>query len=93
MNEMNIERVVNLAIRNGIEIGCVQTMRSLGVSSGELSERQAIKTYGKWLVEAINRNDILPCRVGNGKSGTKWYNVTDILTYKAKKEIRASIRF
>lgn len=86
-----IERAINLAITNGINIGCVQTMRSLGVTSGEMSERQAVRTYGSWFVEAVNRGDIAPCRVGNGKTGTKWYNVTDILSYKARKEIRATL--
>lgn len=89
----SIENVISLAIRNGIEIGCVQTMRSLGVTSGEMSERQAVKTYGKWLIEAIRNNDITPCRVGNGRTGTRWYNVTDILTYKARKEIHAAIKY
>lgn len=88
----NIEKVISLAIRNGIEIGCVQTMKSLGVSSGEMSERKAVRTYGKWFVEAIRKNEITPCRVGNGRTGTRVYNVTDILSYKAMKEIHASIK-
>ena len=88
-----IERVIDLAIRNGIEIGCVQTMRALGVTSGELSERQALKTYGKWFKEAVERGWLKPCRVGDGRTGTRWYNVTDILSYKARKEIKARINF
>lgn len=87
----NLERIIDTAIRNGINIGCVRTMESLGVTSAELSERQAVKTYGAWLTEAIRKGSIHPCRVGNGKTGTRWYRVSDILTYKTQKEIKALI--
>lgn len=87
-----IERIIDLSLRNGIDIGCVQTMSLLGVTSGELSESKAVKTYGKWFIEAIQRDELKPCRVGNGKTGTRWYKVTDILSYKARKEIRAALR-
>lgn len=89
---MELDRVISLAIRNGIELGCAQTMRDLGVTSGEMSERQAFKTYGNWFKEAVQRREITPCRVGNGRTGTRWYNVTDILSYKTRKEIQAAMR-
>ena len=76
-----------------ISLGCAETLKALGVSAGELTERQAKKTYGRWFIEAIQREFIRPCRVGNGAHGTKWYSVTDILKYKASREAKAQIKF
>ena len=88
---MDIERIITTAIQHGITIGCAQTMKVLGVTSGELTENKASDLYGKWFREAIKRGDIKPCRVGDGNHGTHWYNIEDILTYKARKEIKAQL--
>lgn len=88
---MEIERVIELAIRKGVEIGCAQTMKNLGVTSGELSERQAVKVYGTWFKWAVANNKVHPSRVGNGKNGTRWYSVTDLLSLKAAMELKAEI--
>ena len=33
---------------------------------------------------AVAQGHIKPCRIGTGKTGTRYYTVTDILTYKAQ---------
>lgn len=71
------------------ELGTTRAMMALGVTSGELTERQARKVYGKWFIQAITKGDIQPTRVG---VRNKWYSVEKILKYKAVHEARAVIR-
>lgn len=59
-----------------------ETLRELGVISGEISERQARKTYGKPFVEAVAAGKIRPVRVGVGKTATRHYRITDILDWQ-----------
>lgn len=70
-------------IRTCIELGSARTMELLGVTSGEISQRQARATYGKWFADACAAHRIFPCRVEAGRAGTRWYKVTDILSVKA----------
>jgi len=75
-------------VKTASALGATETMRALGVTAGELSERQAIRVYGGWFKEAVERKEILPCRRGSGKTGTKRYDVRDILQYKLARQIR-----
>lgn len=59
-----------------------ETLRELGVISGEISERQARKTYGKPFIEAVASGKIRPVRVGVGKTATRHYRITDILDWQ-----------
>ena len=61
-----------------------ETLRELGVISGEISERQARKTYGKPFTEAVAAGKIRPVRVGVGKTATRHYRVVDILDWQNK---------
>ena len=70
-------------IQSWIAVGAAEGLRMAGVTAGEISERQARKTYGKWFVEAVAAGKIRPIRMGAGRTSTKHYSVTDILTYKA----------
>jgi hypothetical protein len=74
-----------------ISIGTAQTLVLMGVHSGEISMRKARDTYGKWFADAVNDGRIFPCRVENGRSGTKWFKVTDILALKADDAARAEL--
>lgn len=75
-------------ISTAASIGSTETLKNLGIHSGELSERQALKIYGSWLKEAIANRDVTPCRIGDGKTGTRWYDVADILQYKLSRQVR-----
>ena len=59
--------------------GALQVLRMLGVTSGEMSYREARDTYGKWFVTAVAQGRIKPCRVGNGTTGGKFYAISEIL--------------
>ena len=84
---MNLEHI----IASAAELGATKAMVALGVTSGEVSSRQAEQTYGKWFKEAVANKRLRPVRVGNGKTGTKWYRVTDILTLRTLDEARAEL--
>lgn len=75
-----------------IELGATKAMVNLGVTSGEISLRQAEKTYGSWFKMAASSKRIHPVRVGNGATGTKWYKVTDILALRAQDELKAELK-
>lgn len=75
-----------------ISLGTASTLETLGVSSGEISQRKARDTYHKWFMDAVNAGRIRPCRVEEGKSGTKWYRVVDILALKASDAARADLK-
>lgn len=83
----NLERL----IRTCVELGSAQTMELLGVTSGEISYSKARATYGKWFVDAARDERIFPCRVEDGRAGTKWFRVVDILSLKAKDSARAEL--
>jgi hypothetical protein len=74
-----------------ISIGTAQTLVLMGVHSGEISMRKARDVYGKWFTDAVNDGRIFPCRVENGRAGTKWFKVTDILSLKADDLARAEL--
>ena len=74
-----------------IELGATQAMVNLGVTSGEISQRQAEKVYGSWFKMASSSKRIYPVRTGNGVSATKWYKVTDILALRAQDELKADL--
>lgn len=67
-----------------VELGTVSTLVALGVHSGEMSQRQAIKTYGKWIERHIKAQDIRPVRVEDGHAGTRYYLIADILRLKER---------
>ena len=61
-----------------------EVLRQLGLASGEISDRQARKVYGKPFVDAVASGKIRPVRVGAGKTATKHYRVLDILDLQNK---------
>ena len=74
-----------------ISIGTAQTLVLMGVHSGEVSMRKARDVYGKWFIDAVNNGRIFPCRVEDGRTGTKWFKVTEILALKADDLARAEL--
>jgi len=67
-----------------VAVGAAEGLRLAGVTAGEISERQARKTYGKWFSDEVAAGRIRPIRIGTGKTATKHYRLTDILTRKAE---------
>lgn len=54
---MTIDRIIETAS----ERGAVLAMQALGVTSGELSQRQARKVYGKYFADAVAAGRLTPC--------------------------------
>lgn len=79
-------------IQTCIELGSAKTMETLGISSGEISQRRARDVYGKYFMDADREGRIRPCRVEDGRSGTRWYRVVDILALKAADAARAELK-
>ncbi|MBQ1524139.1 MAG: hypothetical protein IIZ55_03265 [Firmicutes bacterium] len=67
-------------------------MINLGLTAGEISQRKAGRVYGKWFIDAVNAGRIYPCRVENGRAGTKWYSITEILRVKTYDAARAELK-
>ena len=75
-----------------VELGSAKTMEALGVSSGESSQRRARDVYGKYFTDADRAGRIRPCRIEEGRAGTRWYRVVDILALKAADAAQAQLK-
>lgn len=78
-------------IASAAQQGAAAALAALGLTSGEVSQRQAVKTYGKWLSEAIREGRIHPARIEDGHAGTRWYKVADILALQTAYSVNAYI--
>lgn len=83
----NLETLITTCI----SLGTAQALETLGISSGEISQRKARDTYGKWFRDADTNGRIRPCRVEDGRAGTRYYRVVDILALKAQDAARAEL--
>lgn len=83
----NIERIA----KAWSAAGAAEAFALCGVTSGEVSERQARKVYGTWFREAVEAGRIRPVRVGVGRTATRWYSIAEILAYKAAAITRAEL--
>lgn len=76
-------------IASAAEMGAAQALHALGLTAGELSQRAAVRTYGKWLADAIAAGRITPARIEEGHAGTRWYAVRDILALQTEYSAKA----
>lgn len=83
-----LERLISTAT----ELGAAQAMVNLGLTAGEISQRKAGRIYGKWFTDAAAAGRIFPCRVEDGRSGTRWYSITEILKLKTYDAARAELK-
>lgn len=83
---------LEILIQTCVELGSAKTLETLGLSAGEISQRKARDTYGKYFMDAIREGRLRPCRVEDGKCGTQWYRVVDILSLKAQDAARAELK-
>ena len=75
MNERTIKVIAQAA--------AVEVLQNLGLTAGEMSRNRALAIYGKWFKDAEAQGRLNPVRTGTGRTGTKWYSVSDILALKA----------
>ena len=84
----NLERIVEAAAA----MGAARVLETLGITAGEISQRQARKTYGKWFTDAERAGRIRPSRVDNGKNGTRHYRVVAIQELRTADLVRAELQ-
>ena len=84
----NLERIVEAAAA----MGDARVLETLGITAGEISQRQARKTYGKWFTDAERAGRIRPSRVDNGKNGTRHYRVVAIQELRTADLVRAELQ-
>lgn len=87
MNPQNLDRI----IANAAELGATIALQRIGQISGEISEREAFRTYGSWLRRAVEQGRIRTHRSGDGKTSKKLYNVAQILALRASDEASAQL--
>lgn len=83
-----LEQIVHSAAK----LGAAQVLETLGLTSGEISQRKARSTYGKWFTDAEKAGRIRPTRVDDGRNGTRHYRVVDIQELKTADLVRAEIQ-
>lgn len=84
----NLERIVESAAA----MGAAQVLETLGLTAGEISQRQARRTYGKWFTDAERAGRIRPSRVDNGRNGTRHYRVVAIQELRTADLVRAELQ-
>lgn len=84
----NLERLVQSAAA----MGAAQVLETLGLTAGEISQRKARDTYGKWFTDAEKAGRIRPSRVDNGKNGTRHYRVVTIQELRTADLMRAELQ-
>lgn len=85
----NLNRLVNSAAA----LGAARVLETLGLSAGEISQRKAKDVYGKWFTDAEKAGRLHPCRVDNGKNGTRHYRVVEIQELRTADLVRAELQF
>ena len=83
-----IDRIVEEAAA----LGAARLAETLGLTAGEISQRKARDTYGKWFTDAERAGRIRPARIDEGKNGTRHYRVVEIQELKTADLVRAEIK-
>lgn len=87
-NPDNTEKVMQTIA----QLGATLALQQCGQISGEISEREAFRTYGTWLRHAVEQGRIMAHRTGTGRTSKKLYNVAAILALRASDEARAELK-
>ena len=84
--------VLEEMVKSAAAMGAAQVLETLGVTAGEISQRKARDTYGKWFTDAERAGRIRPARVDNGRNGTRHYRVVDIQELRTADLMRAHLQ-
>lgn len=74
-----------------IKITALETAKYFGAGTLELSYTKACTRYGTIFKELAKRGKITPRRVGNGKNGTHYYAISDIISAIAAERATAKL--
>ena len=88
MSRTNLQSLIT----DCIALGTASTLEQLGIHAGEISQTQAKKIYGKWFQDCVMRDRIRPCRIEEGRAGTRWYRLVDILSLKVNDRAEAQLK-
>ena len=75
------------ALADIIKATVAETLAATGQDSGEISQSQAIRLYGRWFSNAVAAGKLRP--VGHS---TKWYSILDIRSLRAAENLKAEIQ-
>lgn len=82
-----IEEIIN----NAVQLGAVEALRLTGATSGEISQREAVRRFGRWFTDAERAGKLRPVHVGEGRTGKRSYALTDIFKLKTAEAARAEL--
>ncbi len=84
--------ILEQLVQSAAAQGAAQVIETLGLSAGEISQRKARDTYGKWFTDAEKSGRIRPARVDNGRNGTRHYRVVEIQELRTADLMRAELK-
>ena len=79
-------------VKTAAAMGAAQVLETLGLTAGEISQRKARDIYGKWFKDAEKAGRIRPCRIDNGRNGTRHYRVAAIQELRTADLVRAELQ-
>lgn len=83
------QRLLNL-IATASEFGAAKAFADAGLTTGEVSHREALRRYGKFFSDLQASGQIRPCRTtGTARNSKRLYRVADILAAKTAAEAQA----
>ena len=91
IREAATNSIVEQLVSEAAKLGAAQIAEQLGLTSGEISQKQALATYGTWFREAVRRGRLHPSRVGDGRNGKKSYRVVEIQELRTADLVRAEL--
>ena len=84
--------ILEQLVQSAAAAGAAKVLETLGLTAGEISQRKARDTYGKWFTDAERAGKIRPCRIDDGRNGTRHYRVVDIQELKTADLVRAELQ-
>lgn len=78
-------------IRDAVELGATLALERLGMTAGEVSQRQARRLYGSYFATLVQQGRIAPVHEEPGRAGTKFYRIADILQCKVEDRTAATL--
>ena len=82
---------MNALVRDAAELGATLALESLGLTAGEMSQRQARKVYGAYFDLLVKQGRIAPCRIEPGHAGTRYFRIADILACRVEDRTPAEL--
>lgn len=77
-------------IKTVAQVAALAVLENLGMTSGEISRNQAVKTYGKAFLQLEAAGLVRPCRLDRGpRYINRYYRVADILAARAAAQAEA----